>query len=152
MIAGMVQWLACLKADNGGWHKMAWYILFIALFLVLVTQCRFYCMFLFQLVMRKWTTSTPNVFCSYARVLDWYVVQLVYAWYRFSLQWLDFEACSKTGMFTIVWLCINWFVNSSLTMERNFSLETALVNVQWIENFICSCMDYDVHMNLFLLW
>jgi len=101
MSAGMVQWLACWKADNGGWHKMAWYILFIALFLVLVTQCRFYCMFLFQLVMRKWTTSTPNVF-SYARVLDGYVVQLVHAWYRFSLQWLDFEACSETGMFTIV--------------------------------------------------
>lgn len=126
-----------LKADNGGWHRMAWYIFFIVLFLVLVTQCRFYCMFLFQLVMRKWTTSTPNVF-SYARVLDGYVVQLVHAWYRFSLQWLDFEACSETGMFTIVWLCINWFVNSSLTMERNFSLETALVNVQWMEDFICS--------------
>ena len=77
------------KADNGGWHKMAWCIFFIVLFLVLVTQCRFYCMFLFQLVMRKWTTSTLNVF-SYARVLDGYVVQLVHAWYRFSLQWLDF--------------------------------------------------------------
>ena len=44
-----------------------------------------------------------------------------------------FEACSETGMFTIVCLCINWFVNSSLTVEQNFfSLETALVNVQWI--------------------
>ena len=58
---------------------------------------------------------------SFARVLDIDVVQLVHAWYRFSLQWLDFEACSETGMFTIVWLCINWFVNSSLMVERIFS-------------------------------
>ena len=50
-----------------------------------------------------------------------------------SLQWLDFEAYSETGMFTIVWLCINWFVNSSLMMER-ISFETALVNVQWMED------------------
>ena len=58
---------------------------------------------------------------SFARVLDDDVVQLVHAWHRFSLQWLDFEACSETGMFTIVWLCINWFVNSRLMVERIFS-------------------------------
>ena len=74
---------------------------------------------------------------SFERVLDDDVVQLVHAWYRFSLQWLDFEACSETGMFTIVWLGIIWFVNSSLT-GNEFSLDMALVNVQWIEDFICS--------------
>ena len=69
----------------------------------------------------------------FARVLDDYVVQLVHARYRFSLQWLDFEACSETGMFTIVWLCINWFINSSLKMDETFLLDTGLVNEQWME-------------------
>ena len=63
---------------------------------------------------------------SFERMLQDDVVQLVHAWRRFSLQWLDFEACSEIGMFTMVWLCINWFVNQSLTVNE-FSLDIALV-------------------------
>ena len=49
------------KADNGGWHKMGWYISFIALFSYWWLSVFSIACFLFQLVMRKWTMSTPNV-------------------------------------------------------------------------------------------
>ena len=142
-MAGMVE------ADNGGWHRMDWYISFIALF-------SYWCFSVFSIACffsNWWWESGPRRPQMYFHMHECWMG----TWYRWFMHttgflyngWI-FEACSETGMFTIVWLCINWFVSSSLTMERNFSLETALVNVQWIGDFICSWMDYDVHMNLFL--
>ena len=126
------------KADNCGWHKMDWYIFFHCFISRIGDSVSFLLHVSFPTGDEKVDHIDTKCILSYARVLEEYVEQLVHAWYRFSLQGLDFEAYSETGMFTIVWLCINWFVNSSLTMERNFSLETALVNVQWIGNSICS--------------
>ena len=62
----------------------------------------------FQLVMRKWTTSTSNVF-SYARVLDWCVVQLVHAWYRFHyngwiLKHVPKQECSQLSGYVLIGL------------------------------------------------
>ena len=51
-----------VEADNVGWHRMDWYIFFMALFSYWWLSVFSIACFLFQLVMRKWTTSTPNVF------------------------------------------------------------------------------------------
>ena len=49
------------KADSDCWHKMDWYVCVIALFSYWWLSVFSIACFLFQLVMRKWSTSTPNV-------------------------------------------------------------------------------------------
>ena len=111
------------KADNGGWHKMDWCIFFIVLFLVLVTQCLFYCMFPFQLVMRKWTTSTSNVSlhmheCWMSTWYSWFMHGTGFLYNGWILKHVPKQECSQLSGW-----CINWFVNSSLTVERIFLLK-----------------------------
>ena len=123
MNAGMVRWLAFGKLTvvvGARWIGMSLSLLYFRIggpvsFLLHV--------FSFPTGDEEVVHVDTKCILSFARVLDDDVVQLVHARYRFSLQWLDFEACSETGTFTIVWLCINWFVNSSLMVERIFLLK-----------------------------
>ena len=129
-MAGMVE------VDNGGWHRMDWYISFIALF-------SYWCVIVFSIACFFPTGDEKvdhiDLKCIFICTSVGCVCGTVgLCMLQVFFTMAGFEACSETGMFTIVWLCINWFVNSNLTMERNFSLETALVNVQWIGDFICS--------------
>ena len=89
-----------VKADNDGWHRMDWYISFIALFSYWWLSVFSIACFLIQLVMRKWTMSTPNVSfhmheCWMSTWYSWFMHGTGFLYNGWTLKHVPKQECSQ---------------------------------------------------------